>query len=465
LYAESMKSTAKLLGLGTACLAVAAPLYCFFVPRHRLAEKSELTALLDKRFSSATAFDRDAQARGERFNSLIARVEGSGWHPNQTKDMKTTRFMWDQFHGDLEQALRIAAEPLQGGNDGHWARGHRRKWLLESGISLPAGYAEALAFSGDTHAALPYLRMSFDLLRAAQSGTTDFQTYTEMAITEREILISASEVARTKDISFEDIREIAKMLPEPTDGDPILEQAARAEVSMALDWLPNPFGQPLDIPAGVSGFALAPPAQEDRWKGRYDAYETTKLVNDVASELLDNIHRSSVAQRFEKGEEVAKLAAEASSIGSTGPSVTWPIYVREFAVRFMRNRADNPVGRLLASGIDSRSLIETSVTLRAERRLARVAVGACAFAAKYNRAPADLEEVARLAAVSIADPYSKAPLRYDAKRLIIWSVGADGKDDDGWHKINGFDVPQPLSGYSKDLWVQIGPLAAPESRT
>ena len=80
-------------------------------------------------------------------------------------------------------------------------------------------------------------------------------------------------------------------------------------------------------------------------------------------------------------------------------------------------------------------VLETAVRTETRRRLAVVAVALERFRCLHGRYPDDLDELApAFLAVLPSDPYMAQPLLYQgtvADQPRLWSVGADGRDDNG----------------------------------
>ena len=95
---------------------------------------------------------------------------------------------------------------------------------------------------------------------------------------------------------------------------------------------------------------------------------------------------------------------------------------------------ENPIGRLFACS--QSGLAETDIRIfrfRAEREVTRTILALLIFERTKGTLPAklsDLVEAKILTAVPI-DPFADAPVSYSRERRIVWSVGEDGKNDNG----------------------------------
>lgn len=96
----------------------------------------------------------------------------------------------------------------------------------------------------------------------------------------------------------------------------------------------------------------------------------------------------------------------------------------------------NPVGRLFVSeNLASMSgFARVSFKVRTEREITRSILALKIWSARHHGAyPATLHDLvtARIVKRDPWDRFADKPLRYDPKRLLIWSVGPNGKDDGG----------------------------------
>lgn len=98
-------------------------------------------------------------------------------------------------------------------------------------------------------------------------------------------------------------------------------------------------------------------------------------------------------------------------------------------------RGYNPVGRILVS-LQASPMIGLPIKadeLEATRRATAVAIALRLYWDDYGQLPATLDDLVTgglLEAVPL-DPFDGAPLRYDRARAVVWSIGADGRDDGG----------------------------------
>ncbi|MFZ4508210.1 MAG: hypothetical protein ACOYON_11005 [Fimbriimonas sp.] len=70
---------------------------------------------------------------------------------------------------------------------------------------------------------------------------------------------------------------------------------------------------------------------------------------------------------------------------------------------------------------------------RAQEAFIRLSAAIGAFRLDQRKFPPDLETLVNKGLIKEvpADPFDGMPIRYDAKRKILWTVSSDGKDDDG----------------------------------
>jgi hypothetical protein len=112
-----------------------------------------------------------------------------------------------------------------------------------------------------------------------------------------------------------------------------------------------------------------------------------------------------------------------------------PLNQRAIArVRAAFNRFENPVGRLLAARPEVVDFSpRRSFQARVEREATRTLLALRLYQRQRGDWPEELEELVAAGIIGRLplDAFSDQPLRYDRKRLIVWSVGQDGRDDGG----------------------------------
>jgi hypothetical protein len=117
---------------------------------------------------------------------------------------------------------------------------------------------------------------------------------------------------------------------------------------------------------------------------------------------------------------------------------------------------------LLAHDLGNSSLVLDKLDrVRLTARAVRTLVALRAYERTHRALPPDLEAlvsaIPALGGVPI-DPWSGAPLRYDAARRIIWSVGEDGVDAE-WDELAEFAADPSMDRYSLPDWIwRIPPL-------
>lgn len=107
----------------------------------------------------------------------------------------------------------------------------------------------------------------------------------------------------------------------------------------------------------------------------------------------------------------------------------------------------NPAGRYLVSmNLSLSGLTAVSFKARAEREITRAIMALRVWSARHRGVyPGSLHDVVTAGIVK-TDPWDRfadKPLHYDHKRLLVWSVGANGRDDGG--------IGQPGRASQKDL--------------
>ncbi len=93
---------------------------------------------------------------------------------------------------------------------------------------------------------------------------------------------------------------------------------------------------------------------------------------------------------------------------------------------------DNPLGKHLASYLAPWDTLALPLVYSADSRCGIVALAARAYHQRFQRLPASLEQFVE---AGILTQIPRAPfgseLRYSRKKRIVWSVGRDGRDDNG----------------------------------
>jgi hypothetical protein len=115
----------------------------------------------------------------------------------------------------------------------------------------------------------------------------------------------------------------------------------------------------------------------------------------------------------------------------------------------------NPIGRLLIAGeLESVSLLDLNLKRHWAGNAATRVVLACELFRRAKRTEAPTLKAivdAKLLDAVPEDPFDGKPMRYDAARHVVWSVGPDGKDDGG-------RVGRILPGFGRDLtWLTVAP--------
>ena len=113
----------------------------------------------------------------------------------------------------------------------------------------------------------------------------------------------------------------------------------------------------------------------------------------------------------------------------------------------MVRRLDNPCGKLFADTMlpSLGTLAEMSFYGRSEREATRAFLALRAHDLRKGRLPESLDELVEeeILPVVPVDMFSGEPLRYDAERRLLWSVGPDAVDDDGKSEPGQWVQSQP----------------------
>lgn len=170
-------------------------------------------------------------------------------------------------------------------------------------------------------------------------------------------------------------------------------------------------------------------------------YATTPALYANISATLD---------LFGEGLKLVDLPSQKAVINAAGPLNAKMTAIRASSV--------NVIAGVFAPGIDR--YLEVSNRLKTNQHLAAVGLAIRLYASDNNGAlPPSLDALVPkyLPAVPL-DAMDGAALRYDSTRAILWSVGADQKDDNGDES-----TPRPSSVYgrwlAKDVVVHLRPVA------
>lgn len=204
----------------------------------------------------------------------------------------------------------------------------------------------------------------------------------------------------------------------PQDGtSPAMAEALRRDFQVG--WLPLLLDPPshrkelAEVSVGLGNWMDEGKAHEVI--GTFDPVASARLAGGIYAATMDDLRRPFAKKRHEAtrlAEEAAEGLPDAHSYPdlSTSAGDLWA----RFKYRAAMNGGTNTLGRRYAVEVTILDVDSAAVRSAALNNLVRAAI---------------LRRMGRPAAVR--DPFGTGGLRFDSKRKLVWSVGADGRDDGG----------------------------------
>jgi len=174
------------------------------------------------------------------------------------------------------------------------------------------------------------------------------------------------------------------------------------------------------------------------YPGNYNAIDSAKEASGIAMEMMRNSEAKIGAFSTPLGDRASKVIASLPEMDHTAKPGLKRWWNRE-TYRFKMRRIPNSFFYLNNPYIGIQDLVIARDNARAKHELLRIQLACLVYKGEKGRWPTALSELVsqKLLASVPLDPFDGKPLRYDADRKILWSIGRDAVDDGGSEKRNG----------------------------
>lgn len=219
------------------------------------------------------------------------------------------------------------------------------------------------------------------------------------------------------------LRTIAGIKPDAKDLGTVYGSGPGDDISKLISANPHPFDRRDTVRYGSRMLARIVGAMGGPWP-ELKAVTNRATMDSVAGSSLASLPTSGTQgvpqEQIDKVAEAARK--ETNPAGRLLVSIVFPVYAQTAAA-------------------DRKSIADLAAT--------HVALAAAMYKHAHGREAPTLRALVKAGFLSSIpkDPFGNAPMRYDAARRVVWSVGPDGKDD------GGRDIPGRFSGEVKDyVW-------------
>lgn len=418
-------------------------------PRIRLASPAELRAVCPPELLATPAADEAAQTRFKLLVEICRSIEvpRSSGSPDAPKSVPSGT-QTDRLNENLvAAAMKVLAQgPIQRPyTDDPWA--------IESDYTPIKQLAKILVYQaelagqkGDRTACARAVLDSLKLSRAYRSATGSVTFYGVSTVVESIAEKCALGCCRRGWLSESAMREIIREIPELGPTDSTFTNAVVQEFQRSLG----------EISRIVLAFQKAKgfPSKDDL-PGSFDATATARLwVRYFTALRQDTLrdwrHQDSLPTRiaFEAGAGLPKdpdptsvwsrLSSAAQSVEQPSEEPKKPPFWTNWIYAFRINSIPNSFGRFFVSERDISEFHSKMPAYRSTRNEITKAVIALRLYSRSHQGnlPSSLSSLVAegfLGSMPM-DWFACAPLRYDSKRRLVYSIGPSGVDHGGWFK-------------------------------
>ena len=426
----------------------------FFIPKIHTASEADIAAVVPKTLLQTTPPDPDAEKRLKTLVAAINKYDTKAFRsvinrsqPDEVR-AKAADALWND--GRLNQILsildsgeiRIQPSDLRKSADESSAATEDTLGELSRIKQLERALIESASVYRQTGHSMQSLACLLETLKISDKfwsmqGPLTF--YLEAFSVESSATRAVQEAAADPRTTPADCSLLLKaMIPSPIIDDCLINSMKNEFNWEVLPKLPDPykdFKEPVEAPDGDSIDTVTP--FDLGFKTSYNAIETATELGKSFSVGIENAGRPyskySDAARQIQQKAAAKLPMppDLSKLKGFGKKL------EKFKFRITTYNTDNYYGRVMITDeISDQALVEMSARWRALRNTVRVLLASRVYRASHGGAlPTTIEQFGPVLGVWPADPYDASPLKYNAERKVVYSIGQNLKDDGG--KISG----------------------------
>lgn len=410
-------------------------------PTIHLATKAEVEAVIPKELLQHRPVDPAARKRYADLVALAKRFDPAPSGPVRPIPVWSPGMVLE-FDDALSQGrIQIANDSMM--TEGMFLTHNVVKALLQT--------AETSRAIGDTESATRSLILAAKFTTKVTNDAGIGISYSNVLGVDSLTSTAIRKAAHNSKTSTETCKKLLEVLPTaPVTDDVLAADEANSFQSLTLPYLPNPFGDLKEEPFDDD----KPPSPDElprftHWKAPYDAMETARQYAKVTSIRIANTKRLLIDYDDSADQLVKQIAdsipPDPDYSTHWGPVKTWCRY----KYRFVSNNSPNLFGRfLLSMNGNRRPRMLSSLRWRTMRNATRVLLASRLYRSTHGGAlPPNAASFITYLGTWPTDLYDGEPMRYDANKQVVYSVGPNLKDDGG--DIHG----KPLE--TKDVGVSL----------
>ena len=240
-------------------------------------------------------------------------------------------------------------------------------------------------------------------------------------------------IANNNDVSVETLQFLLANLPDAPDRDKSLANSLHVEESLAL-------GQSLDkLEQGIFSPTNGSPVPPT--SNLFNRASTISLLNGIFGRIMANTTNSWISRDKQIESDINKIAGYNTQSDN---GFFWDLTMcfgdtnrlnkcwKQIAKK--AERTPNVLGKEYVAMIGcGDSVFEKSVRFRTEQNIARTLLALSIYKRRTGKIPEELDDLVSGGVLSHVplDLFSGKPLLYSAKKSIVWSVGADERNNKG----------------------------------